>query len=102
MTKLQLADPETLARLAKVLELSPAVRGKNRHGENESETLAAALAGIEESSSRVLDDLVPRLIAATDGDVVTNLLHDIGEELRHVIYHSRDAERWRYLFDDRE
>ena len=100
MTKVQLSDPETRARLAKVLELSPAVRGKNRHGENESETLASALAGIEESSSRVLNDLLPRLIEATDGEAVTNLLHDIGEELRHVIYHSRDPERWMYLFDD--
>jgi hypothetical protein len=82
--------------------MSPVVAAKNRHGEREAETLATSLAGIEESSSRVLDELLPRLLESTDGETVTNLLHDIGEELRHVIYHARDPDRWRYLFDDAE
>jgi Zn-dependent oligopeptidase len=63
--------------------------------------LATSLADIEEASKRYVNDLMPRLVAADVAEEeLADLLHAIGEELRHVLYHVRDARYFGYLQDE--
>jgi hypothetical protein len=56
------------------------------------------LCDICESTEKVYGDLLPRLRSqAMSGTEVENLLHEIGEEFRHILYHIRDPEFFSYL-----
>jgi hypothetical protein len=70
----------------------------DRPGRSEAETLAHALLDLQESFQKFIDDQLPRLESAAPGspEIIDTLL-DIGENLRHVLYHLRDPSFFQYL-----
>ncbi len=93
-----LADMDTVKSLALVLSTCAEVNRYDQGSEREAWTLALAFGDIEESFSKIYNDLVPKLLTeALNPDEVKNLLLCIGEELRHVLYHIRDPQYFKYL-----
>jgi hypothetical protein len=89
------ADWERLAeRLAKCPEVTRFDTGQ----EKEASTLAHAFADLEESFRAFLDDQLPRLAQGNlPPSEMCDLLLDIGEEFRHILYHIQDPKFYRYL-----
>ena len=80
-----------LAGVGKVKELSD-----NEH--DEAWVLAHAFSDMEEASSKLFGELLPQLMSEkVNSEEAYDLLLDIGEELRHILYHIRDPRFYRYL-----
>jgi hypothetical protein len=88
---------DVISRCSKVREL-------DRSDEPEASTLAHAFLDLEESFRRFIDEHLPELSRSDLSEQqVCDRLHEIGEELRHVLYHIRDPRFYDYLFaNDRE
>jgi hypothetical protein len=100
MTEKILGDARAVVELARRLNDCPEV-ARVVGGEREGfETLAYAIAEIEESLRSILERHLPRL-ADPDADCskLNGTLLDIGEELRHVMYHVKDAKFYAYLME---
>lgn len=94
-----LAEVSAWNSLAAKLSQVPEVCRYDDKGEKEAETVVHALADLEQSFRRILDDQLPRLIEAPPTpSVLHDLLLEIGEELRHIQYHIRDPKFFQYLF----
>ncbi len=67
--------------------------------EPESWSMASGFAHLEDSFRRFTDDLLPRLVGEVElADAeVQDILTDIGEEFRHIIYHIQDLRFFQYL-----
>jgi hypothetical protein len=92
------ADLKVLAeRLAQCKEVTRFDEGE----ECEAWTLAHAFADLEESLRTFLDEQLPRL---TEGQLEASEIHEllleIGEEFRHILYHIKDPKFYRYLDDE--
>ncbi len=86
--------------LAEHLSKCPDVAKLDRGDHKEAWALAHAFADLEESFRKILDDQLKRLTAGElDESKTLDLLLDIGEELRHVLYHIHDPRFYRYLKD---
>jgi hypothetical protein len=97
-----LAGPGELTRLANILARSAKVRTFDSEGEQEAPRLAYSLGDIEESATtllQLLSSLTDEKLAAAE---IEDLLQQIGEEFRHILYHMRDPKYFRYLFNDPE
>ena len=93
-----LKDPKAMNELAAKLAKVPGLSKNDRsEKEPESSTLAYTFSELEESFSLFVDDLLPRLVNADSEDEASNLLHDIGEEFRHILYHINDTRYYNYL-----
>ena len=69
-----------------------------RYGGEEAETLAHAFSDIEKSLRIFLEEQLPKLADASGkGEALEELLLDIREEFRHVLYHLHDPEFFRVL-----
>jgi hypothetical protein len=69
-----------------------------RYGSEEPETLAHAFSDIEESLRKFLDEQLPKLAdSSLKGEQLEDLLLDISEESRHILYHLHDPEFFRSL-----
>jgi hypothetical protein len=84
MEEKPLAD--ALARL-KVLE---GTQGRSHEEPVEWET-AYALCHILSSARTIEQQLVPAILGASSQDEAADALHEVREELRHILYHIRDA-----------
>lgn len=94
---LDFASEERLAgRLAHLSSLSRF----DSPDEPQSVTVAHSLAGMEDSFHAIFLKLVPSLLENTDTVSDVDVLHEIGEEIRHILYHIKDAEYYSYLLDD--
>lgn len=77
------------------LEGSSAVQ---RYGQDEARTLVHAFADIESSARRFLQEQLPRLVSAkTKGAALDELLFEIREEFRHMLYHMHDPQFFRVV-----
>lgn len=87
-----------IERLASLLALCPEVTRLNTPGEDEAWALAHHLTDLEEAFRVMLDDLFVKL-GSPEADAAARyeVLLDIGEELRHVMYHIREARFFKYL-----
>ncbi len=86
---------EAFQNLADRLHTAPVI---GRYGPEEVNTLAHAFSDIEESLRRFLDEQLPKLAdASVQGDELEDVLLDIREEFRHVLYHLHDPEFFRLL-----
>jgi hypothetical protein len=95
MSKLILQESEVIAELTKRLGERPLI---TKYGPDEPETLAHSFSDLEESFHRFLGEQLPKLIdSSTTGDVLDDLLLDIREEVRHILYHLQDPEFFRIL-----
>jgi hypothetical protein len=79
----------------------PSVKQFDQPGEPQAATLAHSLGDLEQSFRATLDELLPRLLDPQKTPAELNdVLLDIGEELRHVLYHIKDPRFFSYLIDD--
>jgi hypothetical protein len=92
--------PEVARRLTERLARLKAVSQFDQPGEPQAATLAHSLTDLEKSFREILDALLPKLLnESLDSDQLNEVLLDIGEELRHVLYHIRDPKFFGYLID---
>ncbi len=70
---------------------------------DEPGTLAHSLSDLEQSFRVFLDVHLSRLVASdtTPSEVLAVLL-DIGEELRHIMYHIKDPKFFRYIWQENQ
>lgn len=62
-----------------------------RYGQDEAGTLAKAFVDFEEAFRKFLEEYLPKLAnPSVKGDELEDLLLDIREEFRHVLYHLHD------------
>lgn len=96
-----LMTPEVARRLTERLSRLKSVSQFDRPGEPQAATLAHSLTDLEKAFREVLEALLPRLLDESLGpEQLNDVLLDIGEELRHVLYHIRDPKFFDYLIDD--
>ncbi len=89
---------ERLKQLEMKLSGCPDVTRFNSDDIPESQTLAHALLDLEEAFLMFLREQLPRLESAPSGSPdLGNCLLDIGENLRHILYHLRDPKFFQYL-----
>lgn len=89
-----------LQRVPKVVEDAKR-RGAN--ADEEAMQIATGLADIQESSRELFEKLVPRLLKLPPGSSeAEELLHAIGEEYRHILYHIMDTKLFSYVVPERE
>ena len=90
-----LQTKEAFRDLVRRLGTAPVIAN---YGPEEAETLAHAFSDIEESLRKFLDEQLPRLAdSSVQGESLEDLLLDIREEFRHVLYHLHDPEFFRVL-----
>lgn len=90
-----------LKNLAEHLEKSAEVTRYDSEEEKESWTLAHDFLDLEESFGRFVRDYLVRLkTEELSADEVGDLLVDIGEEFRHILYHIRNSRFYKYLDSD--
>lgn len=93
-----LKDVSDWQRLAEKLSRVPEVSSLDSGNEKEAETLTHAFADLETSFRVFLDQHLPRLLALeAEAEEINDVLIEIGEELRHILYHIRDPKYYRYL-----
>lgn len=96
----KLGGPAQLKALAERLEQSKTVKQFDKPGEPQAWTLVHALSDMEESMISVLCEHLPALMEANDAESAEDALHDVGEALRHILYHLNDVSFFGYLKDD--
>ncbi len=85
-------------KLAGILNQCPQVTRHDTAEEKEAWTLAHAFLDLEQSFERFSHELLPKLEG--DGlspDDISDALHAIGEEFRHILYHIGDPKTFDYL-----
>lgn len=69
-----------------------------RYGEEEPETLAHAFSDIEVSLRKFLEEQLPKLAdPSMQGQSLEDLLLEVREEFRHILYHLHDPRFFRVL-----
>nr|WP_295931755.1 hypothetical protein [uncultured Dyadobacter sp.] len=87
-----------LLALATILKKSKKVNSFNNEKESEADTLSHALLDLEESFSAISNNLLPKLQNDTlNEEDIDDILLDIGEELRHILYHINAPKYYQYL-----
>lgn len=96
-----LGKAEDWKPLAEKLSSLEEVHRHNDANHDEAWTLAHAFADLEESSRRFLDLQLPKLVEGNlSEEERLDLLFEIGEELRHILYHIRDPRFYGYLNEE--
>jgi hypothetical protein len=91
-----------IERLAVLLAKCPRVLQFDSKESPEAWALAHALGDIAESCDKISRNLLPALIGAKDEQTTEESLHEIGEELRHVLYHLEASRFYRYLREEED
>lgn len=68
--------------------------------EPEAWRLAHSLSDLEKTFKEILENYLPALYEADGEEAVHDALLDIGEELRHILYHIKDTRFFSYLSDE--
>jgi hypothetical protein len=98
-----LGETTDLKALAERLTTCKDVTQFDTGEEREAWTLAHAFGDLEESFRRFLEEQLPRLTSGQiTGLEIHNLLLEIGEEFRHILYHIKDPKFYRYLDHKRD
>ena len=100
-TQRLLKDAQDIQRVAEILSRCPEVTKLDEGKNKEAWTLAHTFSDIEESFLSILENQFPRL---TQGQLTVSethsLLLEIGEELRHILYHVKDTKFYKYLYQE--
>lgn len=100
MSRRILRDAKDLKHLAEKLTKCRDVTKLDENDDKEAWTLAHSFQDIEESAHVFLDDLLPKLAKKELSESeIHDLLLDIGEELRHILYHIKDPKFYQYLYE---
>jgi hypothetical protein len=70
--------------------------------EDQADTLANALIDIDESVQKINEHITKLYLKELSKNEVDDLILDIGEELRHILYHISDTKVYDYLKIDNE
>lgn len=106
MKVIRMAQPEQLTErmerikaLANIFAMCEQVTRYDTATEKEAWTLAHALNDIEESFIKIFAEKLPLLMTSSvlTSAAINDVLLDIGEELRHILYHVNDPAFYRYL-----
>ena len=94
----RLDDEQARASLRQRLQQCPEISRRDKGEWNEAEVLTHAFTDLEDSFETFLEELLQRI---TDdhltGDELLEVLQEIGEEFRHILYHVKDPKFYRYL-----
>lgn len=92
---------EKLSLIAAKLDKLKIIKSFDSIDEPESHVLAYSFLEIEESCKRLCRDFFPKLCSDTlSEEDINNLLFDIGEEFRHIMYHIGDTKFYKYLNEE--
>jgi hypothetical protein len=97
-----LADVGDWKRLADKLSLCAVVSKHDTAHEREGSTLAHAFADLEESFFEFHGRLARLLKEDLSPDLTYEVLLEIGEDFRHILYHIKDPKFYRYLIEPEE
>lgn len=86
--------------LAKKFQKYECVSKFDSDNDPEAWRLAHSLIDLEESFKEILNNSLPVLRKADSEEEIHDALLDIGEELRHILYHIKDPKFFSYLFED--
>jgi hypothetical protein len=86
-----------IVRLARWLEKCEGITKFGKEPTSEAWELAHALVDISESAKRLHAELIPSLLLSRDEGHILAQLGEIGEELRHVLYHIENSRYFAYL-----
>jgi ATP:corrinoid adenosyltransferase len=90
-----------LKALAECLNRCEHVTRYDTEAEKQAWTLAHSLLDLAKSFRTILDEQLPQLRdEALSCEEIHDVLLEIGEEFRHILYHVRDPEFYAYLCDD--
>lgn len=89
-------DAKSVSELIRKLQRYKCV-SKFDDDEIEAERLAHSLSDLEQSFIVILVNLLPKLVEVEDEEQAHLILLDIGEELRHILYHINDPRFFAYL-----
>ena len=96
-----LADAVAIKKLAEGLDRLQPIRKFDSDTDKQAWTIAHALSDIEDSSLKLVRVCIPRLVKqAQSQEEILSALHDVGEELRHILYHVKDTRFFAYLVDE--
>ena len=93
-------DSLEINKLAEKLQKYECVSKFDSENDPEAWRLAHSLSDLEESFREILDNSLPALREANNEEALNNALLDIGEELRHILYHIKDPRFFAYLSED--
>ena len=97
-TRRLLENIDDVKSLANLLAKCPEVQALDCGEEKEAWTLAHSFSDIEESLLALLERQLPRLVdQQLEPSEVYDLLLEIGEELRHILYHIKNPKFYKYL-----
>jgi len=100
-SKKLLQDAKIVKELSVKLSKCKYIKKFDKKNEPEAWTLAVTFNDLEDSFRKILDDLLPKLIQKElNESEIKDLLLDIGEEFRHIIYHIKDSNFYGYLFEN--
>ena len=89
---------EKLRAVTANLEKCERVKKYSTPDEDQAAVLAYSLLDIEEAAGKIINDHIPKLyLANLNADEVDDLVLEIGEELRHLLYHVYDTKVYDYL-----
>lgn len=83
--------------MAENLRKSDKVNSFDNNNEREADRIANSIVDMEESF-KTINELTPKLLSEElSEEKINDILLDIGEELRHILYHIKDAKFYGYL-----
>ena len=88
---------EKLKVITHNLEKCERVTKHSTKEENQAGTLAHALIDIEKSIQEIKELIFKLYLTRLTKDEVDDLILDIGEELRHILYHINDTKVYDYV-----
>ena len=95
MSEMILRSKDEIENLRQRLARCPVVA---RYGAEESGTLVHALWDLEESFRKFLDEQLPKLAdPSVQGEQLEDVLMDIQQEFRHILYHIHDPQFFRLV-----
>lgn len=96
--KRHLSDAKAINQLAEFLSRCPEVSQLNQGKYNEAGVLAHTFSDLEDSFSKLLSEHFPKLAKREIKESeIKDCLLEIGEELRHILYHINDPKFYKYL-----
>jgi hypothetical protein len=93
-----LEEVEAIKRLANLLEANPRIARLGSGAEPGGWLVANALAHVEESCSAIVARIAS-LSGKASVSAQDELLIELGEDLRHVMYHVRETQLFNYVVD---
>jgi hypothetical protein len=92
---------EKLKTITHNLEKCERVNRYSTKEENQADTLANVFIDIESGLKKIIQEQIPKLyLNELTEEEVDDLILDIGEDLRHLIYHVNDTKVYNYLKSD--